>query len=318
MLRFPILLAAAVGAILAQEPAAPKPEAAPPASPPKKTVYTFEGKPMKLDFACGPEDIESFGLTCSTDEPCEVYLELAAVERVGEKLFLTGNLHTSAVTLWSILLGSEDGGKTWSEVYDRMRSAGFEQIQFIDFEIGWVGGQQLLALPRDPFFLITGDGGKTWRRRAVYGEPRVGAIQQFSFENKNNGELLIDRTQGGDSGRYEYYETNTGGDSWGLRQVTAAAPKLKHPRFHNTDWRLRADAPSKSFQLERRVGTRWQTVSSFLVKTGECRPPELNLAEPPSEAEAEKTAAPEASGVFVIPSEPGKAPRKKKPTLKKP
>ena len=56
--------------------------------------------------------------------------------------------------MWSILLASEDNGKTWAEVYDRQRSTGLEQIQFFDFERGWIGGQQLLSLPRDPFLFL--------------------------------------------------------------------------------------------------------------------------------------------------------------------
>ncbi len=265
--------------------AAQAPEQATGPQPPPALVY--QGKPLKLDFQCAEPDIDAFGLTCSPDSPCEVFLELSAVEAVGSKIFATGNFHTSNATLWSLVLGSTDGGKTWSEPHERLRSTGLEHIQFLDFETGWIGGQSLLALPRDPFFLRTGDGGKTWSRINVSSEPRVGAIEQFHFESKTTGALLIDRTQSGESGgRHEFYETQTSGDSWMLRQVSPRPIPLKKTRLPNTELRVRADGPSKSFRIERRSGARWETVSAFLIQAGECRPAELKFVEPPPETEA--------------------------------
>ncbi len=58
-------------------PDAPKPEA------PARPVYAFAGKPLNVDFKCTDDDIMAFGLTCTEDEPCEVYLELVALESVG-------------------------------------------------------------------------------------------------------------------------------------------------------------------------------------------------------------------------------------------
>ncbi len=264
-------------------PEPPKPE-----EPPPKPVLVYEGKPLKLPFSCTDDDIANFGLTCTADEPCEAYLELAAVEPVANRLFLTGNLHTSSVTMWSILLSSEDSGKTWTEAHERIRSTGLEQIQFLDLEAGWIGGEQMLALPRDPFLLITKDGGKSWRKKSIHSETRVGAIEQFAFESRTNGVLLVDRTQTGDSGgRHEYYETSTGGESWALRQVSPRPIALKRPRIPNPDWRVRADGPTQSYRIERKPGERWQTVAAFLVSIGECRPTEIKL-EPPPEPEEPK------------------------------
>lgn len=293
-------------ALLPQQP--PAPAEAPKPEAPARPVYAFAGKPLNVDFKCTEDDIMAFGLTCTEDEPCEVYLELTALESVGGKVFATGNLHTRDVTMWSMLLASEDGGKTWTEAHERMRSTGLEHIQFIDFEMGWIGGQQLLAVPRDPFFLITDDGGKSWRRKPLYSETRVGAIEQFVFESRTNGQLLIDRTQTGDSGgRHEFYETNSGGDSWSLRQVSPNPIKLRRPRTPNPDWRIRADARTKSFVIEKRAAAGWQTLSSFLVKAGECKPAELKFTDPPPEPEPAPTQAAPA---------PPTGPRRP-PTLKK-
>jgi hypothetical protein len=281
-----------VAPLLAQQAEAPKPAPEQPEGPPPKPVLAYAGKPLAVPVACSEEDIEGFGLTCTPEVPCEVYLELSAAEPLGNKLFLSGNLHTSSSTLWSILLASEDGGRTWTEAHERIRSAGLEQIQFVDFENGWIGGQTLVALPRNPFFLRTTDGGKSWRQIAVSSEPRVGAIEQFNFENKTTGSLLIDRTQSGESGgRHEYYETSTGGDSWMVREISPQPLKLKRPRVPTEGWRVRADGVSKSFRVEKRAGAKWDTVAAFLIRAGECRPAELKFAEPPPEQPTPTTGA---------------------------
>jgi hypothetical protein len=226
------------------------------------------------------------------------------------KLFVSGNLHTSSATLESILLVSEDGGKIWTEAADRIPLASLDQIQFIDFENGWASGQVLMSLPRDPFMLITSDGGKTWRKRALYGETRPGAIEYFWFESRTHGKLLIDRGQTGDDGmRHELYETQTGGDSWTLRQVDSKPLNVKRAAPPPSDWRLRADAATKAYRVERRQADKWGTVASFLIDAGECKTPETILADPPP--------VPEETPAEPSPATPPPKRPAKRPTLRK-
>jgi len=64
----------------------------------------------------------------------------------------------------------------------------------------------------------------------------------------------------------------TGGESWSLKQASAAAIKFPHNRESGTTgWRMRADAATKSYDLERSDGARWQKVASFLVHIGTCK-----------------------------------------------
>ena len=77
-----------------------------PAEPP---ILQNTGKPMLLDFHCTDDDIQQFGLSCTEDEPCPIYLELVAFETVGNQLFAAGNIHTRINTLYSVLLSSSDG-----------------------------------------------------------------------------------------------------------------------------------------------------------------------------------------------------------------
>lgn len=307
-----LLLAAAAMVVCLAQAQVQEPAAAPPATAATgKKVLTNSGKPMKLDVDCGAADIERFGLTCSVDDPCPLYLELAAVEAAGDRIFTVGNLHTEKATLYSVLLSSEDGGKTWTEPHERLQGASLDQIQFIDLEVGWVSGQQAGSLPRDPFFLITGNGGKTWARRPVFEESRVGTVDQFWFESRTSGAMTVDRTQTGDSGgRHELYESMTGGESWMLRQVSTKPIPLKKGRPAGPGtWRARADGPSKSFRIEKRDATQWSAVASFLITTGECKPAETELTEPEPETPAKTE--PEATGVFRLPGAPADdAPKK--------
>ena len=259
-------------------------------------VLEYTGQPMRLAFQCTEEDIRSFGLTCPAHQPCPVYLELAEVEPVGNRLFVSGNLHTEAVTLSSVLLAGSDGGRAWHEPHDRIRSAGLDLIQFLDFEAGWMAGQFLHAVPRDPFLLLTTDGGKSWRLRPVSGEGRVGAIDSFLFDSRTHGLLLLDRRMAGEeTSRFEMYETQTGGASWMIREVSdrPIADARKLARTPVSGWRIRADA--ESYRVEKRVGENWETVAAFLTRVGECRVPELTVApEPAVPPEAPEPEAPPA------------------------
>jgi hypothetical protein len=226
------------------------------------------GKPMRIPFECTEADSEAGGLNCSDEHPCPVYLELANVEAVGDKVFVAGNLHTPDATLYSILLASDDSGKTWTEPAPRMRSSGLDQIQFFDFENGWISGANLQSAPRDPFLLITTDGGKSWRPRPIFEESRVASIERFWFESRKLGTLLIDARL--DNQRHELYETRTGGESWEMRQSSADAVRFPHT-FDPAAWRLRADAATHSNVVEKSLGDRWRAMASFLVDEGACK-----------------------------------------------
>src|SRR5207249_1242961 len=137
----------------------------------------------------------------------------------GLRIFTAGNIHTSNATLFTILLGSDDNGLTWREVHERVRGATLDHIQFADVESGWISGITFGPLPQDPFLLVTTDGGKTWRRRDIFSEPRIGALQQFFFDDKTHGSLVIDHGPGSGADRYELYESNDGGETWNISET---------------------------------------------------------------------------------------------------
>src|SRR5260370_25995185 len=114
------------------------------------TPATLEntGKPMRVPMVCPRDDFQALGLVCAEDEPCPLYVELNAVESTGAHLFIAGNIHTSTATLSSLLLGSSDGGKTWTEAHPRIRFASLEHIQFLDLANGCTSARRIHILPR--------------------------------------------------------------------------------------------------------------------------------------------------------------------------
>lgn len=223
--------------------------------------------PFHLPFTCTEEDTREAGLTCSDEEPCPVYLELSGVESFLNRIFVIGNLHTAEATLFSILLASDDGGRTWTEPFARIRFASFEQIQFIDFENGYIAGALLQGVPRDPFFLITNDAGKTWQRRPVFEESHFGVIERFWFDSTSNGTLLIDSKQ-----THELLVTQTGGSTWSLQQ--SSKQSIKFPRTSRASdqaVRLRPDSKTHGYRLEKRQGEKWIGVADLPVDAGKCK-----------------------------------------------
>jgi photosystem II stability/assembly factor-like uncharacterized protein len=229
-----------------------------------QTPLVNGGKPMRVVYECLADDTQAAGLGCSEEDPCPVYLELSNVEAVGSKIFVTGNLHTPMATLYSILLASEDNGSSWTEPHPRLHSSGLDQIQFVDSQNGWISGANLTGAPRDPFFLITADGGKSWKERPIFEDTRVSAVESFNFDSATHGIAFVDARL--DNGMHEVYETRDGGNTWSLQ--TGAAKATPHAA---SGWRVRTDSASHSYVIEKSENNRWQKVASFLVNVASCK-----------------------------------------------
>src|SRR5258708_35186757 len=130
-------------AVCAQEPVAAPPSATPKVEPAKvesgqPPVLENRGKPMRVSFECTDDDMQWAGMSCSEEEPCPVYLEVSAMEPAGTRLIVLANIHTESITLYSVLLTSEDAGATWREPYDRTRGAGLHHGPLLDFQRGCI------------------------------------------------------------------------------------------------------------------------------------------------------------------------------------
>lgn len=219
-----------------------------------------------LTAAAAQETPVKLAYTCDDDDSGPVYLELTGADATLARTFVTGNFHSTDATLASILLSTDDGGKTWIEPTPRQPHASLEQIQFIDFETGWVSGANVQGVPRDPFLLLTSDGGKTWTQSNLFEEPRTGVVERFRFDSKTDGALLV-----ATKARHELYETHTGGTSWTLLQTSGQPLKLPRERpAAESALRVRADAKTKSYQVEKRQEGKWIPLGAFLVEVAKC------------------------------------------------
>jgi hypothetical protein len=223
--------------------------------------------PVHVDYTCPPEDIESFGLSCSEDRPCPIFFEVSSVDSYGSHIFVAGDIHTATTTLYGVLLSTDDGGASWEESIARQRSTAFEQFQFIDAH-GWLSGQRLEPLPKDPFFMLTTDGGKSWHQRPLFEESRFGSIAQFWFDSPLSGELIFDDSVGKIIDQ-QLFSSMTGGENWELKQTSTKALRLKTTR--TTGWSVTTTAGSPTYLIERTTNGRKETVARFLIHIGDCK-----------------------------------------------
>src|SRR5579863_6886552 len=77
-------------------------------------------EPFRVPYQCTEADMDALGLTCTAEEPCPVFLELASAEAAGGRMMVAGNLHTKNVTMFGIVLASEDNGATWTDAHERI------------------------------------------------------------------------------------------------------------------------------------------------------------------------------------------------------
>ncbi len=224
--------------------------------------------PVHVDYACSPEDVDSFGLTCSEDRPCPIFFEVSAVDSVGSHIFVAGDIHTETTTLFGVLLATEDGGASWSESIPRLRSAAFEQFQFSG-DHGWLSGQRVESLPKDPFFMITTDGGKSWRQKALFEESHFGSIAHFWFDSSDSGQLIFDDSVGKATNQ-ELYATMTSGENWELKQKSTKPLHLA-AESANASWKITTASGSPTYLIEHIVNGKKQTVARFLIHIGDCK-----------------------------------------------
>ena len=240
---------------------------------PAPPVIAYEGSPLVVPLDCGYDHFSRAGIVCSDVTPCRLFLELTGVENAGDKVFLIGNVHTSAATISTILLASGDSGRSWQEPIPRYSGAGFELIQFADSTHGWIGGQEGdYDRSTTPLLLVTVDGGSTWERYAINeDEDATGAVLEFFFDTQEHGLLIVDLLiSEGDP--FELYETLNGGRSWIIRQIVSQKPNLTNRSLADDpiDWRIKENLNDGVYEVQRREQGEWVLKSSFAVGAGSC------------------------------------------------
>jgi photosystem II stability/assembly factor-like uncharacterized protein len=236
---------------------------------PTNAILTNTGDPMRIPFACSEDDMQFAGMSCSEEQPCAIYLELTAVAANSSKILVSGNLHTNSATVYSVLLQSDDSGSTWKEPAARVRGSALDQLQFFDGLHAWAAGETQYPLLRDPFFLVTTDGGASWRQRPVSDDGGPGSVQSFSFDSLQHGDLIVDAGKTSSSGRYVSYESQTGGESWMVRSTVSQLPRARVAAA-DPAWRLVTGKNAEAWQVEKKEGSQWSSAASFLIEVAKC------------------------------------------------
>ena len=279
-------------------------------------LIKYSGEPIKLDYECNEDDMQWAGMVCMEQEPCPIFLDLSTIGSAGRKVFVGGNLHSNTTSLYTVLVQSDDTGLSWKEVAPRVRGASLDQMQFADLEHGWAAGEVQFPLPQDPFFLITSDGGLSWRNRPVTEDGGPGTMQRYWFDSAKHGELIVDAGKTAEGGRYRDYETETSGDTWMIRGATTQPPRLRRepPVVDNPYFRARAAKDGKSIVIEKRNGEQWEMAAAFLIQVASCSVKAPEMKEPTPE-ELEKQSQPAKDYLEVL--DLGGAAKSKKPAQKK-
>jgi photosystem II stability/assembly factor-like uncharacterized protein len=240
-------------------------------------------EPFRVSYGCAEAELQNAGLLCTEDEPCPIFFEINAIASVGKKIVLAGDIHATAATLASVLLTSDNGGAAWKEPVPRIPGASLDQLQVVTPDRAWAAGETQFPLLRDPFFVLTTDAGDTWRKRNLSEEGDPGSILTFGFDSPQHGELIVDGGKSAPGGRYLYYESETGAESWTIRSTTDALPKLKHmpSPADNTDLRVRPAEGGKNYEIERRLAGNWQPIASLAIEIASCKLKPTEQKEPP-------------------------------------
>lgn len=244
---------------------------------PKRPIY--EGDPVVVRAACRNEILLDAGLSCTAASPCNLELELLLAEKIGERLLVAGSIRSGAGTVESVLLVSADGGGAWSEAADRVSAGGFEVAQFLDGEVGWVGGQRSVdGAVSQPILFFTRDGGEDFVERPVRAgeEPEEGSIVELQFDSADHGYLILEKANAAID-PFTLYETYNGGRSWSIRQIVAERPAIpgarRRPRVA-LDSNYRLSTRDGVIELEERSGAGWARLAGFQIEIGSCPAPE--------------------------------------------
>jgi hypothetical protein len=163
----------------------------------EKTVeLAYDGEPLKLPLECRAEAFLRAGFVCSEADPCDMFVELVEITSMKDRVLIIGNIHSTEATIATVLLRSDDGGKTWVEPAERVDAAGLEMIHTLDGDHGWAGGQQTTQdHASTPFLMVTTDGGANWVRRPFWSgdEERHGAVLEIYFDDAQHGFVIIDK-----------------------------------------------------------------------------------------------------------------------------
>jgi len=109
-------------------------------------------------------------------------------------IFFIDNLNGWACGDSASVLATSDGGKTWLPIFEFTDSVRFDNVQFINKRVGFVGGNRLERLPTHaiyhPWLFRTTNGGQSWERcDSTFGSGFI--LNRLQFVNADTGWVAL-------------------------------------------------------------------------------------------------------------------------------
>ena len=199
----------------------------------------------------------------------------ASVAPDGRKIFLAGNLHSTSATLASVLLQSDDARRHMertSRAHPRERAR--SDCSFTICEHGWAAGETQYPLPRDPFFLMTTDGGASWRQHLVGEEGSAGVgpalLVRFRAARRTDRRCGQERPQAA-----AIFPTNpkpaAKAGHCAARAISCRSSGARRRRLRIPTGAFAPAKDGKAYQIEQRAGEQVDAVASFLIEVANCQ-----------------------------------------------
>lgn len=134
-------------------------------------------------------------------------------------VFFVDTLHGWAVGDSATIISTINGGKQWMKRFSLDTSIVFDKVQFVDQQVGFVGGNRFFYLPMrvtsEPVLLRTTDSGATWTECDI-GLGIEFFIEDMDFFDHNKGWVAVNNG-GGESYSDRQgilLKTENGGNTW--------------------------------------------------------------------------------------------------------
>ncbi len=148
-----------------------------------------------------------------------LHLSDSKIASIGDQVYLGGSYRTSAASYRSVLLKSNDGGRSWKELDIWMSCSEVDDIFFYDEDHHWFITCWSIEGAQAPYHVFRSqDGGESWTRskRSLpnpnHIETSLSFIRQRSFQNPRDGVMSFLST----TGILGTYTTHDGGINWRL------------------------------------------------------------------------------------------------------
>jgi hypothetical protein len=144
-----------------------------------------------------------------------VKLKLTGVYAIDkDAAFLFGALKPSEDGIdLSVILRSEDGGRSWLQVLSANLGQSIYHVAFVDHGVGWAIAMNDVEDLSAYDLYRSFDYGKTWSEPIEFGEWNF-RPWGIKFTDKNNGQITFDKFTSSPSDRFGIISTTDGGVTW--------------------------------------------------------------------------------------------------------